>query len=669
MKFIQKYKASSRGKKFLTILMVALPTLLLVFAVAAELTSRPSFCVTCHYMEPYYESWKHSTHSDVTCVKCHFPPGLAGTIRGKIEGLVQVVNYMTSTYVRRKPWAEIDNASCLQSGCHDERLLKGKVNFKNVVFDHKEHTDDLRRGKKLRCTSCHSQIVQGDHMVVTESTCYLCHFKEGEHVDKALFKRLSDCKTCHHWEEVPKFAMSQFKFDHEKVLKNNTNCVQCHPHTINGDGSVPKENCYNCHFDNERLSKINNIELLHNVHIYENKIECMQCHLQIQHKVQKLSTSENLQCASCHSSTHDEQFTLFTGKSLPGIEGIPDDMFKAGITCASCHIYHQDLKGSAKVFTANSGSCETCHGKGYSRLMKMWEDAAKTKIAGFKKALNDVTNISRKSSKNRDEINNILAQVNSNFNAVVNGNPLHNIKYSDKIINSCYESLAKVVQLSNASYNLPKTTAISNLPGDCKNCHSGIEQLSKPFGNRIFSHAKHLEAQGGDCSKCHSNQRVHGELTIGRDGCNSCHHKDANESTCIKCHKNSVEIYTGTFMGAKKPSLMFEGDVKCEDCHIDKKKKLIRPDEKQCITCHDADYASMATEWKSDYLKSMNEVKTLLKILTESKSLKNKSELTVYIDRIKAIDDGSARGMHNYEFSLELLSKIKDELKKKNVVN
>ena len=64
------------------------------------------------------------------------------------------------------------------SGCHETRLLQGKVKFKRFYFDHKPHLTELRRGKKLRCTSCHSQIVQGDHMKVTESTCFLCHFKE-----------------------------------------------------------------------------------------------------------------------------------------------------------------------------------------------------------------------------------------------------------------------------------------------------------------------------------------------------------------------------------------------------------------------------------------------------------------------------------------------------------
>ncbi|MEN3039698.1 MAG: NapC/NirT family cytochrome c, partial [Candidatus Kryptonium sp.] len=57
---------------------IGIVAVLFVLAFSVEFTSRPSFCPTCHYMEPFYESWKASSHRDVTCVKCHFPPGFAG---------------------------------------------------------------------------------------------------------------------------------------------------------------------------------------------------------------------------------------------------------------------------------------------------------------------------------------------------------------------------------------------------------------------------------------------------------------------------------------------------------------------------------------------------------------------------------------------------------------
>ena len=127
-------------KKFLTLLSLMIVLLLLITAGAAEYTSRPEFCPTCHYMEPFYFSWKASKHKDISCVKCHFEPGLAGTVRGKLEGLVQVVKYVSQAYRKSKPWAEIPDESCLQSGCHETRLLAGKVDYlRGIHFDHAPH--------------------------------------------------------------------------------------------------------------------------------------------------------------------------------------------------------------------------------------------------------------------------------------------------------------------------------------------------------------------------------------------------------------------------------------------------------------------------------------------------------------------------------------------------
>ena len=74
----------------------------------------PVFCNSCHIMEPYYKSWQQSSHKDVTCIECHFPPGIGGKVRGKMLGLVQLIKYVTASAGPR-PSAEIPDASCLRS--------------------------------------------------------------------------------------------------------------------------------------------------------------------------------------------------------------------------------------------------------------------------------------------------------------------------------------------------------------------------------------------------------------------------------------------------------------------------------------------------------------------------------------------------------------------------
>ena len=144
---------------------------------AMEASSTPAFCGSCHVMEPYYESWKASSHTDIACVDCHIPPGITAELRKKYEALSMVARYFTGTY-GTNPWTEVDDAACLE--CHERRLLAGASSFGDVLFDHGPHLTELRRGKRLRCTSCHSQIVQGSHITVTATTCILCHFKDQE---------------------------------------------------------------------------------------------------------------------------------------------------------------------------------------------------------------------------------------------------------------------------------------------------------------------------------------------------------------------------------------------------------------------------------------------------------------------------------------------------------
>jgi hypothetical protein len=90
-----------------------------------EVSSSPMLCNSCHIMKPYVAAWKTSKHN----------------IWVKYQALTQVVKWATQTY-SSKPFAEVEDGSCLRSGCHDRRLLEGKVVFKRgVMFDHKPHLE------------------------------------------------------------------------------------------------------------------------------------------------------------------------------------------------------------------------------------------------------------------------------------------------------------------------------------------------------------------------------------------------------------------------------------------------------------------------------------------------------------------------------------------------
>ncbi len=661
-RFTEKLRRLKPRKKTLIGVAIGASTLLLFLVLSAEYTSRPAFCTTCHYMEPYYQSWQLSTHQEVTCVKCHFPPGVEGTIRGKMAGLVQLVNYMGRSYTRRKPWAEIEDASCLQSGCHETRLLEGKVPFQGVVFDHKAHLGELRKGKQLRCTSCHSQVVQGEHILVTETTCFLCHMKQDGDVNLVAETPLSDCKTCHDWSAIPPDHLPDFRYDHTEVVRQDLDCMRCHNKTIVGDGFVPLDNCVSCHFEAERLDKYDDSPRLHRVHITENKIECTQCHLRIQHKIQQLSPETELDCGACHDETHKEQVFLFAGRDANGYAGTPNPMFEVGLNCASCHVFHEQLLGQAGVQKARPQSCEGCHGEGYAHLLQIWETTAETRLRQLDRAITGVERTVRGVRIQPDTLQAALAYVDKAkyaMHLVQVGKAVHNLSFSDQLIRKSYENLGTASKKAGVRYTPPASIAASTVPSECANCHTGVEELSVPYRGRPFSHNVHTVGQDIECKTCHSNARQHGELVLTAQQCNSCHHRPPAADNCASCHQTETAFYAGTYRGEDTPDYMFDAEIPCADCHVSNN-QVRRPDAAICLDCHDDEYVAMAGQWQREVRTLAQEVRSLLD--GAPAAFKRTADYDAARSALIDIEGSSAQGVHNYELTTDLLKKIKRTL-------
>ena len=245
-------------------------------------STSPLLCNSCHIMKPYVDAWKTSKHKDVTCVLCHYPPGFRETLWVKYQAMAQVVKWATQTY-SSKPYAEIEDAACLRSGCHDRRLLDGKVVYKRgIIFDHKPHLEEERRGRQLRCTSCHSQIVVGSHIEVTDSSCFLCHFKGLK--TARTFQPIAGCTGCH---QAPKgdIRVGSITFNHEDVVRRGIACQSCHLNVVEGDGEAPRTRCFTCHNQPEKLERYPDTLLIHDFHVAKRNIECERCHTEIKHKL------------------------------------------------------------------------------------------------------------------------------------------------------------------------------------------------------------------------------------------------------------------------------------------------------------------------------------------------------------------------------------------------
>jgi hypothetical protein len=616
-------------------------------------------------METFYQSWRTSAHNDVDCVECHFEPGISGTVKGKVNGLVQIVNYISLSYKTRKPWAEIPDHACERAGCHEAQAFRDTTfNFKGTSFNHKNHLKEQRRGKTLKCTSCHSQIVQGSHIEVTTSTCVNCHFKKSDDPEHK-YDKLSNCNTCHDWNDKTKEEMADYKYNHALVVQSDISCTNCHSNTIKGDGFVTKERCFQCHFENDRLEKYEDTEFMHSTHIAKHSMKCFVCHSTIEHKVQKVDPQAPPECISCHGDAHSYQVSLFTGENGIEVESTPSIMFLNGINCKGCHIFHEVEKG-VDIEYAGSGSCDHCHGPGYDNLVKQWETASIKRLATINSIYNTVNfQINSSNSDKRTEADITLKQAYHNIQIVEVGKSVHNIEFADKLLMSSYNLMKKALTLIGSSAKLPEFKSDTEfIPNACYSCHAGIQEISvKKFG-MDFSHNLHIVKNRVACEKCHSNAQKHGELILNKKNCNSCHHsKGKSNDACAKCHDVQTKVYEGNYLRFNQPDYMKEGGVGCIDCHIESD-KLIKPDKKICMKCHDQDYAEMMTDWDKEVKDLIKEVNNVIRNLDDTQlSSEEKQEVRQIKNILYNLKKYPSLYVHNYELVSTIFSKKLKELK------
>jgi Nitrate/TMAO reductases, membrane-bound tetraheme cytochrome c subunit len=422
--------------------------LIFLFCIAGvfELTAQPRFCTLCHYMDPYYAQWKRSTHNKVACVKCHYPPGIRNVLKGKLQAIKQIVAYFTKTYSTR-PYAEIEDAACLRKGCHETRLLDTTVTFKqNIKFNHKHHLGELKRGTKLRCTSCHSQMVFGEHIVVTENVCFLCHFKD--RVDGIHPMGQAFCTKCHASPEKD-IEVGDITYNHKEFVNRGVPCQYCHLDAVKGTGKVEKSNCYACHAEKERLDRFQDEEFMHLNHVTKHKVACNRCHEEIIHAIKTTVKPLDFSCSICHVSTHEVTKNLFMGKGGKGVAEMPSHMFKLHVDCIACHVTEEyspeiaEFKG--QTFRPSEKGCLKCHGDDVKGMLDEWkkniaDDLKKTK------GLLDRADAKLKGQSSDTGLTTLLSEAKYNYNFVTYAKAVHNIEYAQALLAHSDAVLEKIIK-------------------------------------------------------------------------------------------------------------------------------------------------------------------------------------------------------------------------------
>ncbi|RPJ01932.1 MAG: hypothetical protein EHM31_04465 [Candidatus Aminicenantes bacterium] len=104
---------------------------------------------------------------------------------------------------------------------------------------------------------------------------------------------------------------------------------------------------------------------------------------------------------------------------------------------------------------------------------------------------------------------------------------------------------------------------------------------------------------------------------------------------------------------------MAEAGAACADCHLDKARKVVRPDGGACVACHDESYRAMFEEWRDSIRRRVDEIKAGLhavykRALTDAE----KAEAGKIEEALRMIDLDGSLGVHNYAFLDDTLTKM-----------
>jgi hypothetical protein len=437
--------------------------------------------------------------------------------------------------------------------------LLGTELYQGVLFDHRPHLTELRRGKRLRCTSCHSQIVQGTHMTVTAGTCYLCHLRGVE-----LNRGTGRCTMCH---AVPERVIETagLSFDHGDVKRFGMRCEDCHEGVVRGRGEVPRDRCYTCHNDPSRLERYGESPLLHQTHVTDHKVECLHCHVEIIHAVPPREQGLAAGCDTCHSaaSGHSAVRDLYRGIAAQDVEPLPAAMYLAGVRCEACHIRDE---GEARH--ADAVSCMSCHGPGHWTIFRSWMEGLQERLDAVEGELETISAAAEVANGAHGAK---LAEVSANVTLLRRGRGVHNPPYALAILRKAAGDLfALRAEITGEEAARPLWRE-APYAIECLRCHFGVELLGATVYGREFSHLPHVMDAGLRCTVCHGDLQSHGSLRLTAQGCDECHEKirqpmaDLEAEECLACHVADIGRVSDTVRFPHEAHV--EMGFSCDTCH------------------------------------------------------------------------------------------------------
>ncbi|PLS04343.1 cytochrome c3 family protein [Neobacillus cucumis] len=285
-------------------------------------TNSPSFCSSCHEMQPEYSSYTASAHNQISCVQCHIKPGAVNMITHKMKSVKELYYHATGVpkQIVQTEEEAVSNQNCLQ--CHSKnRLVTASGDLK---VNHKGHIE-----QGIPCITCHAGVVHAkmaSRGINTEDVRGEWTKESAEKLmeEKYLRPNMGTCIDCHDkvnngekpWKD-PAYSVPPNPEEVEKKLEETKTAA-------NGEEKAEAKT--------EAASEVNTTETLASANDEKTQSIILQA-IGKEKKDVKLS----MECTTCHKQTEVPK----SHKNLDWNNNHGTTAIKKLDTCMECH---QDSK-------------------------------------------------------------------------------------------------------------------------------------------------------------------------------------------------------------------------------------------------------------------------------------------------------------------------------------
>jgi predicted CXXCH cytochrome family protein len=217
---------------------------------------------------------------------------------------------------------------------------------------------------------------------------------------------------------------------------------------VRGNGEVPPERCTVCHNRQDDLRRIDDHVFLHQMHVTEHKVDCLDCHLEIQHSLDphrmEYAVSD---CRSCHPNEHGEQIKLLRGEGAKSVPASRGSMAVAGLSCRTCHQESVTTATGSTLWKASTEVCSQCHDAAATDRVLVRHEQLKESMAAIEAGLTrarEAVSAANLDATRAAEVAGRLQDLEADLQFLRVGNSIHNMHYADSLVRALVENLRGV---------------------------------------------------------------------------------------------------------------------------------------------------------------------------------------------------------------------------------